>query len=365
MRTIDQFEYADKAGRPCSWYEFIRLRAGMYLGQVNHKGFLEAVREIMTRTIAETRCDSVAIELSGRRSIKIRFDAVQRPVAENWALTIGPEAGPWSGIYLLALNALSAEFSVRLIGPDNDVPLVRQHFRKGELAEAWPGDGAINCRTIELEATLDPEVWTEAFELNGDWLAQEIRDLAFLYRHVRFELRYRVDDEPCRVIYHYRNGLRDCLAAQTVNGLVGPIFEQSLEKTIADFWIEAAFAIKESDIDGSFLRSYVNDRLTHEHGTHVDGLLLGLCTAIATYIDKHCVGGKYHISAGQLRETLFAVINIRTEHARYAGATRNKMANEAIIQPIADEVAAAFLEMLEAHDDPIYKLRYQLLDPEL
>lgn len=335
------------------WNEHIRKRPGMYIGQVNEKGFSDMLKGIISSAIASTDANRFSIELKDNSEAKFRFNNQKGEIENNWGQFRRNYTNPFL-LEVFALNALSKKFKISFWNSSQE-KIGEEYFEKGEFIK---GEKivSINCSIIEVEFVLDESIWGKDFKWNKIYLTHRMREFAYLYKRTKFEITYQEDNENCRLIYHFKNGLKDRIDIEILNGLGGSYFETEIDERIEDFRIEAAFAFRDYSVDAPYLKSYVNDYFTFENGTHVDGLLKGLTYGVMKYFQKHELTGKYKISENGMKENLVAAINIKMDAPVFSGCVKNKLANPEIIEPIANYVAELLFKKIEEDEKSTEKL---------
>lgn len=336
-----------------AWNELIRKRPGMYIGHVNAKGFIEMLQVIFSSAIVNIQTTSFLIEIKDKFEAKIRFNNLKCEIENNWGqFKTHPIYS--SPIEMFALNALSEKFRISFLNTNNE-KVGEEYFEKGVLISGQKIE-KIECSIIEVEFSLDESIWGKDFKWNKIYMTHSLREFAYLYKRAKFELKYKEDEENCRVVYHFKNGLKDKIDIEILDGLGGSYFETEIDENIGFFHIEAAFAFREYSVDAPYLKSYVNDFLTFENGTHVDGLLKGLTYGVMKYFQKYELTEVYKISEKGMRANLVAAINIRLKGANFSGCVRNKLASSEIIEPIANHVAQLLFEKIEANEEATKQL---------
>lgn len=336
-----------------TWNEHIRLRPGMYIGQVNIKGFIELLKGILSSSLSNTGSDRVTIELTGDTSSHLTFSNIQGAVKNTWTQWTPDQSNPMT-IGFETLNALSRAFNIAFFD-DTDSKIEEQNFVRGDLISGKKTE-EINCSRIEVAFDLDVTIWGEEFMWSESYLTHQIREFAYLYKHVQFDIRYKVDQEECRIIYHFKNGLKDRIDIESLNGVGGSYFGTSIDISIGNLHIEAAFAFREYAVDEPYLISYVNDYYTHEQGSHVDALLKGLTYGVMKHFQKYELTEAYKISEKGMREHLLAALNVRMDAPVFSGCVKNKLASSEIIEPIAEYIADLLFEKMEADEASTQKL---------
>lgn len=335
------------------WYEHIRKRPGMYIGQVNENGFTELLKGIFSSAIHNTNSNKFSIELKENAEAKFSLNNVKREIANNWEYYTRHPTNPFI-MDLFALNALSKKFLIRFWDSENSI-IKEQCFEKGKLLTGEKIEN-IHCSKMEVEFLLDRSIWGINFAWNKTYITHQLREFAYLYKRTKFEILYQEDDDNCKLVYHFKKGLKDRIDIEILNGLGSSYFATEIDEKFDGIHIEAAFAFREYSVDPPYLKSYVNDYFTFENGTHVDGLLKGLTYGVMKYFQKHDLTETYKISEKGMKENLVAAINIKLDNPIFSGCVKNKLANPEIIEPIANFIADVLFQKIEQDENATKKL---------
>lgn len=350
----DKEKYSADNIRSLKWDEAIRKRPGMYIRRVDSKGFIDMLKGILSSILFyDTNADEFTIELLENKSAKIKFNNIQNDLIDNWSKW-NPNPNNLFHLELQTLNALSENFKISFFDSEEN-KIIEQVYAKGKLTEGNSIE-KITCKSIEIDFDLDEEIWGEGFKWNVQFLTHELREFAYLYKSVKFKIKYKVDEEECKIVYHFKNGLKDRIDIEEMNGIGGSYFETVIDEKIGDFHIEVAFAFREYTVDQPFLKSYVNDFYTSENGSHVDGFLKGLTYGVMKYFQKYELTESFKISEKGMRENLIAALNIKMEEPLFSGCVKNKLANSEIIEPIAEYVAELLFKKIEEDEESTKKL---------
>lgn len=330
------------------WQEHIRKRPGMYVGRVSIKGFTDAILDAFSVGLEKANPEAISINLNSTRSFQLVYKNIKTEILDHLAVVIEPLSRD-NNLGLVSLNALSEKFKIEFFDT-NAIPFYTQVFEKGYLQSGEISGKLLHVETLSFDVQLDSKIWGNDFVLNENYLSDQLREFAFFYKNIKFELQYEVDKTPCHVIYHFKGGLNDRLTIEKLKGLGSTFFDSYFDHSFGDFSLEVAFAFREYTVDEPILKSYVNDFYTHENGTHVDGLLQGLTFGVMKYFQKHQLTDVYRISEKGMTTSLVAFLNIRLREPKFSGCVKNKLANPEIIQPIADFVADFLFEKIEADE---------------
>ncbi len=349
----DKTEYSEDNIQELKWNEAIRKRPGMYIGQVNEKGFTEMLKGIISSLIQSTGTDRFSIELKENCYAKLKFNNLKGDFENHWGQFKRNPTNPFL-VEIFVLNALSEKFKIDFWDQDN-LKVGEQSFEKGGLISEKKVK-SIQCSKIEVEFLLDKNIWGEEFRWNKIYITHQLREFAYLYKETKFEISYKEDEEDCKLFYHFKNGLKDRIDIEILNGIGGSYFETEIDEKIEGFQVEIAFAFRDYSVDAPYLKSYVNDHFTFENGSHVDGLLKGLTYGVMKYFQKHDLVSKYKISEKGMKENLVAAINIKMDAAIFSGCVKNKLANPEIIEPIANYVAELLFRKIEQNEEATKRL---------
>jgi len=347
-------EYTVDDIQSLSHIDHIRLRPGMYLGNIGLKGFVELLKGFFSISLDELKTDLISFEFIDTHSGKLTISNIKNPVIDNWSRHRSNTKNPFILEYLV-LNALSKTFQIKLSDKATKT-VYEQNYERGIFINGDTDKNEIYCSQLEIAFALDETIWTNDFVWNTSFINFEIREFAYLHKEAKFKVTYPIDGEICNVIYFFKEGLKDRLNIEKLRGLGGSYFDSVLDTKIEDFDIEIAFAFRDYIVDEPFLKSFVNDYYTPENGSHVDGLLKGLTYGVMKYFQKHNLTGTYRISEKGIKENLMAMINIKMETPVFSGCVKNKLANAEIIEPIADHIASFFFKKIEADEASTKKL---------
>jgi DNA gyrase/topoisomerase IV subunit B len=341
--------YSEANIQALDWNENIRERAGMYIGSVDAKGFMELIRGLLSQTFLNAKPNYFHFELKEKSSGKIIFKNIQGGLKDSWATEHVDLNSPF-WMEALVLNALSSEFNIKFFDKKGN-QLVEQKFEKGKLKKGEVENKKLDCNSVEVDFKLDEGIWKADFEWNTNYIFHQIKDFAYLYKRVKFEIKYKLNEEPCLIIYHFKNGLKDKIDIERLNGLCQSYFMTYLEEKLNDFCLELAFAFRDNSVDAGFLKSYVNDHHTHQGGTHHKGLIKGLRMALKKYVKEKQLDQKYSFSKNKITSHLIAALNLKLDAPVFEGCTKNMLGSL--------EVSNNFYEQLKANNELAKKLLWK------
>lgn len=340
----------EKAANEITLIEAIRKRPAMYLGSTSIRGFNNLLRELINDIFDTTGAKYFSLELIEKFKGKIVFKNLKN-ISDDAALSFSSGKHQlWRGFELAALNALSKYFEFRLFDENKD-ELSFQSFEKGELKQGEIKNQIYEADSFEITFDLDDSIFEITDFLNANFYFEEIRNLAYLHKGKTLALIYPFEDEICKAVFKFENGLKDRIEVEKLKGLGGTYFDTYFEKQFDGFFVEAAFGFREYTVDEPFLISFVNEHYTHEEGSHVDGLLKGLTYGVMKHFQKHVLTQVYKISEKGMRENLIAAIHVKMNKPQFSGCVKNKLASPEIIEPLANHIADLLFEKIENDAD--------------
>ena len=241
-------------------HEHVRLRPGMYVGSMNSRGFIDLLKRLCIHLFEKTESNDVFIQIDGNNSGKIRFSNIKKAFSDEYSII--SRKNPFF-IEIGVLNALSNNFTFKIIDKTN-LTLTEQVFKKGILTKGKIEHKNYDGYQIEIDFQLDVGIWTNGFQLNNEYFIREFRDFAYLFKEVKFDINYKVEERACRIIYNYKQGLKDKLDILKLKGYYRTDEDTWFEATFNNFTIEAAFGFSFywGDI---MLKSYANGFFTGNH----------------------------------------------------------------------------------------------------
>jgi len=353
----DKTDYTAENIAKLNLKDHVRTRPGMYLGRVDLKGFIDIMSGIFCDAIEDTSLkNELTIKITSQKSGQLILTNNQKQLVDKWNPDVKNLHHNTRNLYYLniqILNSLSNHFEVSLHNSNNEV-ISKEKYSEGKRTTEPINNFTANKIVIDFE--LDNKIWGEDFTISEFYLNHRLRELAFLNKDAKIKIQYKVDGEDCKVVHHFKNGLKDRVIIEQLNGLGKCYFETYINEEINEFHIEVAFGFREYTVDEPFLRSYANNFYTSEDGTHVDGVLNGLTYGVMKYFQKYDLVDKYKISEKGMREHLICAIHIKLDNPMFSGCVKNKLSNPDIIEPIASRISEILFNKIEQNEESTNKL---------
>jgi DNA gyrase subunit B len=327
--------------------EAMRRRPGMYVGSVDATGVATLILEVVSNAFDQYlmgRCHRIHIDVEddlvsicddGPGIPLVDGDA--RPFLETVLTRVHESATADShmphvhlgmGCGLAAVNALSAEFEVRVVR-DGAAHLLR--YRCGVSTGPMERTSTDEPTGTTVRFRPDPVIFTATRPLRGA-LSTQLEELALLAPGLELTWSFGADRRAEQGLARLIEMHGDRLAAPAIHA----------RARHAEIDVEIAIAWR-SDADADpRISSFVNFRRTHSHGTHVDGLLAGLRTLWPRD------GGT---GSRALRRGLVAGVSVILPDVRYGQPTRSELLNTEARTAVAAVTRNALQAWSLAHPD--------------
>lgn len=323
-----------------NWNEAIRKRPGMYLGHVNHKGLVDTLKRLISDFLNLSNSEIVNLEFRNQLEGQIEFRNIQKPVRKD--ISILNRDNLHNQLDIPVLNALSSNMEIIF---DSTTNSFSQEFVKGEHKEQIENT-EVSCKNLIIKYSLDKEIWGNDFSWNSNYLSYVLREFFYLNSDTKFQITELRDGITNTNSYHYKNGLSDRLEIEILNAIGVCYFKHHLKFNTDQFEYDVAYAFRKYSVDQTFIKTYVNNEITPENGSHLDGLLKGLTYGVMKYFQANDLVNEYKISEKGVKEGLVCMINLKMDSAIYSGCVKNKLANSEIIEPIAKHISEIFFESI-------------------
>lgn len=136
----------------------IRKRPGMYVGQVNIKGFTNMLKEACGQLINIGQCSTIIIDLKDSKTLKIECEQTKNEVPDFWSKFYPDEnVKIHHSLAFTLLNALSNNFDVILRDEAENI-ITEQYFEKGRLVKGDLIKDAVKCTNMSCIISLDKSI---------------------------------------------------------------------------------------------------------------------------------------------------------------------------------------------------------------
>jgi DNA gyrase subunit B len=346
--------------------EHVRKRPSMYIGSTGPLGLHHLVYEVIDNSIDEALagyCNNISVVIKQGNIIDIEDDGrgiptEKHPIEGVSALEIvmtklhaGGKfhhksykiSGGLHGVGVSVVNALSEWLEVRVC---RDGMRYIQRYQHGVPDSPVQQQGSCDASGTQVTFKPDPTVF-KSIKFNFDILSKRLRELAFLNRGIRIEIRDLRDKADVKehtfqfdggiiTFVEYINRTKTSLHSKPV------YFEEKRDDIEVEIAIEYNVGYNEN------IFAFVNNIDTVEGGTHVIGFKSGLTRTINDLIKRMpSIKNKMALVGDDVREGLTAVINVKLLNPQFEGQTKSKLGNsevKGIVESMVYEHVYDFLE---------------------
>ena len=346
--------------------EAVRRRPGMYIGSTDERGLHHLVYEIVDNAIDESLagyCDRIEVTIHKDGSITVQDNGrgfpvgihpkMHRPAVEV-CLTVlhaggkfGGEgykvSGGLHGVGASVVNALSKHLTVTVY---QDGKIYQQEFERGKVLYDLKviGETERTGTTItflpDVKTGEDPEPGVfETGEFSFDTLKTRFREMAFLNKGIRIDLKDERVEPVREEIFHYEGGIVSFVEYLNKNKealFPKPIYIEGLKNGST---VEVAMQWNDGFNENIF--SFANNIYTPEGGTHLAGFRNALTRVINDYGRR--VGAikatDQNLTGDDVREGLAAIVSVKLIEPQFEGQTKTKLGNSEI-RPLVDSLVS-------------------------
>ena len=349
--------------------EAVRKRPGMYIGSTSSKGLHHLVYEIVDNAVDEALagfCSTIEVDINEGDIITVKDDGRGIPVDINTktgkpavevVFTILHAGGKFGGggykvsgglhgVGASVVNALSERLEVKVC---RNGKVYFQRYERGHVVNELQVVGDCEENFTGTSVTFKPD--TQIFEdtvYDFETLKTRLRETAFLTKGLKIILRdNRENEEKKERVFHYEGGIKEFVTY--LNKGKTPLFEQVIycEGMKEDIYVEVAMQHNDSYTENTY--SFVNNIITPEGGTHLEGFKRALTKTFNDYArtNKLLKDSEQNLTGEDIREGLTAIISIKIPEPQFEGQTKQKLGNSearAAVENVVSEQLRYFLE---------------------
>jgi DNA gyrase subunit B len=344
--------------------EAVRRRPAMYIGDTGTRGLHHLVYEVVDNSVDEAMggfCNSIKVSINKDNSITVEDDGrgipvdmhpTQKKPALEVVMTMLHAGGKFDhqtykvsgglhGVGVSVVNALSEWCEVEV---SRDGKIFSQRYEEGnaktEVKVTGKGKGTGTKTTFKPDKKI-----FEKIDFSFDIIAARLRDLAFLNKGLKIELKDQRSGKS--VTYEYEGGI--VTFVEFLNENKEPLYPKPIyfHKVRDNIDVEIAIQYNSTYVENIF--SYVNNISTIEGGTHLIGFKTALTRTINNYAQKNNLikNSDLTLQGEDTREGLTAVISVKIPDPQFEGQTKTKLGNsevKGIVESITGEGLSEFFE---------------------
>lgn len=344
--------------------EAVRRRPAMYIGDTGTRGLHHLVYEVVDNSVDEAmggfcnsikvlinKDNSVSVEDNGR-GIPVDMHPTQKKPALEVVMTMLHAGGKFDhqtykvsgglhGVGVSVVNALSEWCEVEV---SRDGKIYFQRYEEGNAKTDVKVTGKSKGTGTKTTFKPDKKIF-EKIDFSFDIIAARLRDLAFLNKGLKIELKDLRSGKS--VAYEYEGGI--VTFVEFLNENKEPLHSKPIyfHKVRDNIDVEIAIQYNSTYVENIF--SYVNNISTIEGGTHLIGFKTALTRTINTYAQKNNLikNSDLTLQGEDTREGLTAVMSVKIPDPQFEGQTKTKLGNsevKGIVESITGEGLSEFFE---------------------
>lgn len=348
--------------------EPVRKRPGMYIGTTGPRGLHHCVYEIVDNSIDEALagfCRNINVTIRADNSIEVIDDGRGMPVdmhpklkkpALEVIMTVLHAGGKFGegggykvsgglhGVGASVVNALSSYMEVESC---RDGHIYRQTYARGKATSELTIVGECGKRTGSRTLFVpDDEIFDEV-EFSYDTLEYRLREMAFLNKGIRINLKDEREGRKKSTVFHYEGGIREFVKHQNRNKEV--IHPDIIYFEMQNHDKEVEVAMQYTDRYNEMILSYANNINTTEGGSHMVGFKSALTRVFNEYAkrNKFIKDNDEGLQGEDIREGLTAIVSVKLTQPQFEGQTKTKLGNSdmrGFVETTTNEFLMAFLE---------------------
>ena len=324
--------------------EPVRKRPGMFIGSTGTEGLHHLVWEIIDNGIDEALAgfaNEISVKILDDGGITVFDNGRGIPTGKHpktkksgveTALTIlhaGSKfggggykvSGGLHGVGVSVVNALSERLTVTVYQNGNSY---RQEYSRGVPQTKLEEVGKSDQTGTEITFYPDKTIFDD-LEFDYDTILDRLRHQAYLTKGVRTTINdYRTNT---KYSFYFEGGIKSYVNHLNIgkDAVEDEIFY--VDKQIKDVQIE--IAIQYTDAFSETIKTFANNVLNSEGGTHLTGFRSALTRVINDYARKNGLlkEKEENLSGEDCREGLTAVILVKLSDPQFEGQTKNKLGN--------------------------------------
>ena len=347
--------------------EAVRKRPGMYIGSTGPDGLHHLVWEIVDNSVDEALagyCNVIDVEIMKNNVIKVTDNGRGMPTdihpktqvsATETIFTVLHAGGKFDGsnykvsgglhgVGASVVNALSEWLEVFV---NRNGKRHHQKFSRGKPDIKLEVIGDVDTTGTSVIFKADAEIFRETQVYNYETLRQRLQELAFLNKGIKFVITDSRNEEVKHEEFFYLGGLSEYVKYLNKRKKVLHPDVIVVEEEVEGSVIEIAFQYSEEE--SCVIKSFTNNIINKEGGTHEEGFRTSLTRILNNYGKSSNMFKKDEIFTGDdVREGLTAIVSCKISEPQFEGQTKTKLGNtevrRIVSQAMSDKLESYLLE---------------------
>ena len=365
MAKTEQKDYDSGSIQVLEGLEPVRKRPGMYIGGTGREGLHHLVWEIVDNGIDEAlagHATTVNVKLlkdggvtvfDNGRGIPTDLHPKTGKSTVETVLTVLHAGGKFGGggykvsgglhgVGSSVVNALSEKLIVRVF---KEGKIHEQTYKAGVPQADLKVVGKTKLKGTEISFWPDATIFKETVDFNYELVLDRLRHAAYLTKGIRTT----IEDERTgqRYGFYFEGGIQSYVKHLNVGKDVVDEDIFYVDKTVQDVQVEVS--LQYTDAYTETIKSFANNVLNPDGGTHLTGFKSALTRVINDYARKNGLlkEKEESLSGEDTREGLTCIILVKLPDPQFEGQTKNKLGNPEIrgyVETVMNEYLNYYLE---------------------
>lgn len=346
--------------------EPVRKRPGMYIGGTGIEGLHHLVWELVDNGIDEAlagHATEVTVKLSADGGVTVYDNGRGIPTdihpktgksTVETVLTVLHAGGKFGdggykvsgglhGVGSSVVNALSKKLIVTIF---RDGKIFQQEYETGVPKADLKVIGKTDKTGTEITFYADETIFP-AVEYNYETILDRLRHAAYLTKGIHTSLEDEVSGK--RYGFYFEGGIRSYVKHLNIGKEVVDDDIFYVDKTVKDTQVE--ISMQYTDSYNETIKSFANNVLNPDGGTHLTGFRAALTRVINDYARKNGLlkEKEENLSGEDTREGLTCIILVKLPDPQFEGQTKNKLGNPEVRGHVEQVMGEYFSYYLEEH----------------
>ena len=358
-------EYNENSIQVLEGLEAVRKRPGMYIGTVSQRGLHHLVYEIVDNAVDEALagyCTEINVILNKDNTVTVIDNGRGIPVGIHPKMGIPTVevvytvlhaggkfggggykvSGGLHGVGASVVNALSTWLEVEV---SNGEGIYKQRYERGKTATKLERIGDTKKTGTKVTFLADDTIF-ETLDYDYDVLETRLREMAFLNKGLKITIEDDRKEEPIKGEHRYEGGLISFVEFLNLNKTPThpkPIYFEGGDE------VPVEIALQYTDTYSENILGFVNNILTPEGGTHIEGFKTSLTKCLNDYARSHKILKEKdnNLLGEDFREGLTAVVSVKVTDPQFEGQTKQKLGNSNVKGVVLSVMNEKFAEYLE------------------
>jgi len=347
--------------------EPVRKRPGMYIGGTGPEGLHHLVWEIIDNGIDEAlagHATEVAVTMladggvrvwDNGRGIPTDIHPKTKKSTVETVLTVLHAGGKFGsggykvsgglhGVGVSVVNALSKDLHVAVY---RDGKIWEQDYAGGAPQGDLKATGKTDITGTEITFYPDETIFKESIKFSYDTILDRLRHAAYLTKGIRTSI---VDEASGkRYSFYFEGGIQSYVKHLNIGKEVVDDDIFYVDKQVEDTQVE--ISLQYTDAYTETIKSFANNVLNPDGGTHLTGFRAALTRVINEYARKNGLlkEKEENLSGEDTREGLTCIILVKLPDPQFEGQTKNKLGNPEVQGYVTQVMNEYFNYYLEEH----------------